>query len=220
MGNSRRGLILLFLLLPLCVQAQLKVSGHIYDAGSRAPLPFATVKFDSKGHGTVAGLDGRFDAEVAGIGPADSAEVSYMGYEPQKIALMPVTDVYLQPLKSALAEVVVKPPYNKIRHILNQAIAARDANDPDKYDWYQCRVYYKMAIDVSLPDVPAGDTDREKKKKPQQLQEDVLGTRVSGFRRSMFTSLVTDVLPFHSYSDYINLNGKDYHNPVSRGYEQ
>ena len=242
MGNSRRGLILLFLLLPLCVQAQLKVSGHIYDAGSRAPLPFATVKFDSKGHGTVAGLDGRFDAEVAGIGPADSAEVSYMGYEPQKIALLPVTDVYLQPLKSALAEVVVKPPYDKIRHILNQAIAARDANDPDKYDWYQCRVYYKMAIDVSLPDVPAGDTDREKKqlkgfldnqhllmsetysrrtwKKPQQLQEDVLGTRVSGFRRSMFTSLVTDVLPFHSYSDYINLNGKDYHNPVSRGYEQ
>ena len=57
-------------------------------------------------------------------------------------------------------------------------------------------------------------------KAPQHLQEDVIGSRFSGLKKSVFTSLVTGIVPFHAYNDYLTLNGKDYHNPVSRGFEQ
>ena len=56
--------------------------------------------------------------------------------------------------------------------------------------------------------------------RPMQLQEDVLASRFSGLKKTYFTFLVTDVLPFHVYGDYITLNGVDYINPVARGWQQ
>jgi uncharacterized protein DUF5686/carboxypeptidase-like protein len=57
-------------------------------------------------------------------------------------------------------------------------------------------------------------------RKPMQLQEDVIASRFSGLKKTYFTFLVTDVLPFHVYGDYITLNGVDYINPVARGWQQ
>ena len=57
-------------------------------------------------------------------------------------------------------------------------------------------------------------------KRPQQLQEIVIASRFSGLKKTYFTNLVTDILPFHVYSDYISLNGKDYINPISKGWQQ
>ncbi len=57
-------------------------------------------------------------------------------------------------------------------------------------------------------------------KRPQQLQETILASRFSGFHKTYFTNLITDVLPFHVYSDYIPLNGKDYINPIAKGWQQ
>jgi hypothetical protein len=57
-------------------------------------------------------------------------------------------------------------------------------------------------------------------KRPQQLQETVIASRFSGFHKTYFTNLITDFLPFHTYSDYIQLNGKDYINPIAKGWQQ
>jgi hypothetical protein len=57
-------------------------------------------------------------------------------------------------------------------------------------------------------------------KRPLQLQEDIIASRFSGLKKTYFTNLVTDVLPFHVYGDYISLNGKDYVNPVAKGWQQ
>ncbi len=57
-------------------------------------------------------------------------------------------------------------------------------------------------------------------KRPMQLQEDVIASRFSGLKKTYFTFLVTDVLPFHVYGDYITLNGVDYINPVAKGWQQ
>lgn len=57
-------------------------------------------------------------------------------------------------------------------------------------------------------------------KRPQQLQEIVTASRFSGLKRTYFTNLITDVLPFHVYGDYIPLNGKDYNNPIAKGWQQ
>ena len=53
-----------------------------------------------------------------------------------------------------------------------------------------------------------------------KLQETVLASRFSGLEKTFFANIVTDVLPFHVYSDYIKLNSKDYLNPIARGWQQ
>ncbi len=232
-------------------------SGRVYDAASGEPLPFATIKFAESGQGIVAGMDGWFELPE---GRFKWIEVSCLGYQAAKINL-PAAEliIRLQPADRALTEYTVTPPYEKIRRILDQTIANKNGNNPDKYDWYRCNVYYKMIVDLNKgPDTAqhknktnvkntakknTAQADSVKKRdlqdflenqhllvsetysirtwrKPQQLQEDVLASKFSGLKKSMFTELVTDVLPFHAYSDYLSLNGKDYHNPVSRGYER
>jgi len=238
----------LFLIGCICFCAQVwsqqVVTGRVFDAVTKQPLPFATVKFGSSGEGTVADLDGKFNAQLKkGI---SFIEVRYLGYQPVKVSLPYTGDllsVYMHIQDNDLQEVVVKPPYDKMRRIINMAIANRDKNNPDKYDWYKCHVYYKMVADVAGADsVTQKDTSENNRElmaimdkqhllmsetysirtweRPQKLQEDVLATRLSGFNKSMFTSLVTNVLPFHAYNDYITLNGKDYHNPICKGFSQ
>ncbi len=255
-----------FIFLPvllLCAYAsgQSIQAGRVFDATNGKPIPFATIKFGNNAQGIVAGLDGRFELPA---GKIDQLEISSLGYESKKVNLQAASlSISLFPADNSLDEVTITPPYDKIRRILNNAIEKKKENNPDRYDWYRCNVYYKMIVDMDKQSITPDTTRTAKKKtsntakksstntssdsasrawfndflkndhllmsetyskrtwrRPQQLQEEVIASRFSGFKRSMFTSLVTDILPFHAYTDYITLNGKDYHNPVSRGYEQ
>ncbi len=233
---------LLFILFPVCVYAQQGISGRVFDAKTKEAVPFATVRFGGGSEGMIAGLDGSFELPEAGR-HADFIEVSSLGYKTQKIAaLKDGMKIYLQPDDKMLSEVQVTPPYEKMRRIINNAIANKDQNNPDKYDWYRCHVYYKMLADATLPDSVLMDTAKDVReikdfldrqhllmsetysvrtwRKPQHLQEDVIASRFSGLKKSVFTSLVTGIVPFHAYNDYITMNGKDYHNPISKGFEQ
>lgn len=246
---EKRVLITLYasmLLLALsCAQTRAQmIKGRVVDASDMESLPFATIKLGNTGQGLVTGLNGNFEFQYnAGI---EYIEVYYLGYETKRVDITPGTsplDIRLNTKEKELGEVVIKPSYEKIRRILSAAIDNRYRNNPDKYDWYRCRMYYKMLADVDYKiadSLVAKDTSGETKelkdffenqhlmmsetysirswKRPQKLQEEVRGSRVSGFKKSLFTGMVTDILPFHSYNDYITLNGKDYHNPVSNGY--
>jgi len=224
--------------------AQEKITGIIYDSVTKETIPFATVKFGSGVQGTVADLDGKFTFAIEHTNIRFSyLEVSCLGYHSKTVSLpLSNNQIYLQPEFNQLQDVIIIPPYDKIRRIVRAAIAKKTDNNPDKYDWYKCHVYYKMVANISLPDSFMKDTSKDKRefrkfsdsqhllmsetysirtwRKPQQLQEDVIASRFSGLKKSVFTSLVTDVVPFHAYSDYLTLNGKDYHNPVSHGFEQ
>ena len=57
-------------------------------------------------------------------------------------------------------------------------------------------------------------------RKPGQLQELILASRFSGFTKTYFTNLVTNVLPFHIYGEYISGNGIDYLHPLANGWQQ
>ncbi len=237
--NTRNFFLFLFVIFPCFLYAQER-TWTVYDAGTREAVPFATIKFGDSGNGTVAGLDGRFELPAEKL---DYIEISSLGYITQHLDLIvPWRQIYLKPTDKGLDEVVVKPPYEKMRRILNMAIANKNRNNPDKYDWYRCHVYYKMLVDVTLPDSLMKDTSKDGRQtadflnnqhilmsetysirtweQPQKLQEEVIASRFSGLKKSVFTSLITDVLPFHSYNDYITMNAKDYHNPVSKGFEK
>ncbi|XZF16063.1 DUF5686 family protein [Chitinophagaceae bacterium MMS25-I14] len=219
--------------------AQHVVKGTVVDEKTHQPLPFASVRSGHTSNGSITSLNGEFECIVPeGV---DFLEVSYLGYKTMRVPLPLATREIALSAQETLSEVVIKPPYDKIRHILNMAISRRDSNNPDKYDAYRCRIYYKMIADVKMPDSyhlhDTGTDARELRamldsqhllmtetysirtwRKPQHLQEDVVGSRFSGFKKNMFTNIITDALPFHAYSDYLALNGKDFHNPVSRGY--
>jgi len=232
------------LLLGVPAWAQHTIKGRVFDAKTRNTIPFATIKYGSGGQGVIAALDGSFELQVtSSIRSGSSIEVSCMGYKTKDLTLpLREYEIYLDPTGSELGEVTIKPPYEKIRHILNSAIANKYRNNPDKYDFYRCHIYYKMKVDMVLPDSVMHDTAKSTRQvasfmehqhlllsetysirtwqHPQRLQDEVLATRLSGLKKSVFTSMITDVLPFHAYTDFIALNGKDYHNPVSAGYEQ
>lgn len=240
----RYSLILLVLLLTISgsrLSAQSPVRARIIEKGTSAAVPFATVRYGAGNQGVIADLDGYFEIPATSPSPS-TIEVSCMGYKTLVLTLpLPGNTVFLEHAGKELAVVTVKPPYEKIRRILNETIRNKPANDPDKYERYRCHIYYKMLADASLPDSNAAkDTSADIKEfkafssrqhllmsetysirnwqRPGKLQEDILATRFSGLKKSAFTSVVTDVLPFHAYTDYITLNGKDYHNPVSPGY--
>ncbi|RYZ50769.1 MAG: carboxypeptidase-like regulatory domain-containing protein, partial [Sphingobacteriales bacterium] len=239
-------LLVLLLLGPVSLRAQLYY-GRVTDAVSRDGLPFATIRIGQGKEGLVTDLNGYF--RIPSSRALESLQISYLGYETFRVNQPKPGDsllIRLSPSVNALNEVVFSPPYDKIRRILNRTIANRDKHNPDKYDWYRCHVYYKMLADIRLPDSAVErlsvDTSSDARsqymflssqhvllsetysirtwQKPERLQEDVLASRLSGFRKSLFTNLITDILPFHCYTDYITLNAKDYHNPVSKGYSQ
>lgn len=230
-------LLLFLMLLQSSSFAQRPLSGHILDAPTRQPLAFATISW--QGSGTVADVNGYFETTIPE--EIQSVQVSYLGYEARRVSLGSGSNltILLLPAKGSMSEFVVTPDNKKLRRIINTTVASRRRHNPDLYPAYQCRVYYKMITDVTPPERLKEDTSADGRegreflnshhllisetyttrswRKPQTLQEDVQAQRFSGFKNPAFTSLITDVLPFHAYSDFIQLNGRDYASPIAPG---
>jgi hypothetical protein len=240
-NTVRTVLLFAFLLCHFYSHAQ-KISGQVVDTAGK-PLPFATIKFAGTREGMIADLDGKFTINKPSL---EFIEVSYLNYETRRVS-MPSNShpllITLQPAPAKMEGVVVRTTSNKLKRILNTAVANRWMHNPDKYDWYQCHMYYKMIVDFDMSEfVLEKDTSKDasgfKKmqeeqhvmitetfskrtwQKPASLQEEVLASRMSGFKKPLFSGLVTDVLPFHAYTDFINLNGREYNSPLSKGLYQ
>lgn len=217
------------------------IEGTITDSTGK-PLAFATIKLGNTKQGLMADLKGKFQLKPNAT--YNFITITHLGFKSRRIDLAEFIpgkplEIVLEFSDANLDDVVIKSSANKLQRILGAALNNRNRNNPDKYDWYQCNVYYKMVLD-GWPDSTVQVKDSAELKdanmfaasqhffmtetfsrrtweRPQKLQEEVLGTRISGFKKAWFSSLVTDVLPFHGYSDFLQLNGKDYHNPLSNG---
>ncbi len=211
---------------------------RVKDAANKLPVPFAAIRLGHFGQGLIADLDGL--ATLPASVPDSAIEISALGYESSIVQTITDSVIYLRAKKESLGEVVVKPDYDKLRRIIQEAVRRRDAHNPDRYDWYRCKVYYKMLADAAPRDTTwrSGATNdaremaamldnqhllisetysRRTYQRPQKLQEEVIATRFSGFKSPLITSLITDILPFHCYTDYLTLNGRDFRNPLSAG---
>ncbi len=234
----RRLFAILFLLLSsvVTVWAQQRFWGVVADAETRDILPFATIKYGEPVQGMVTDINGRFDLQTY----AERIVVSYIGFTPLKLTSAQGDTIFLKPVANVVDEIVIKPPYEKIRGIVNRAIAAKDRHNPDKYDWYTCNVYYKMKADLQPSEAfykNDEDTAGFKKfadrnhlffsetynkriyRKPQQVQDVVIASRFSGLKKTYFTNLITGVIPFHIYEDRISLIGNNYLHPIAKGWQ-
>ncbi len=228
--------------MPFGAAAQRQLSGRIVSAANGEALTFATVKFGEVTDAVLSDLEGNFKAEIPD--QVSFLTISYLGFKSKTVQLAPGNNrnlvIRLEEREHNLDEVVIAPPYEKIRAIIRRAVTNRALHKPDLYDWYQCNLYHKMVADIYAPDSVLKDTTKAKLaafladkhilvsetysrrsyERPNQLQDEVLATRVSGWQKAPFVSLVTDILPFDAYSDFFKLNGRDYPNPVSNGWSR
>jgi hypothetical protein len=125
-------LVMVFCVFSSSLWGQRTVQGLVKDAQSGNPLAFAHVVVLPQQLGTITNEEGRFSIAV----PESAAElyVSFLGYEPQRLALGQSVEltVALQPQTNRLAEVVVRSISQEelYRHFFQSTKTTRKAQPP------------------------------------------------------------------------------------------
>jgi len=122
-------LTVLFLFLTLTLQAQFQINGIVTDASTNVPLAFATVS-SSLGANTISDVDGKFTLLSNQL--LSEISVSYIGFSPKKISIIPEKKFYtitLEPKLDILKEVIVVHA-NPTLAVIRKVIALKDSNNP------------------------------------------------------------------------------------------
>ncbi|MAY82654.1 MAG: hypothetical protein CMP59_00835 [Flavobacteriales bacterium] len=127
------------------------VKGRVIDAESKEGLPFVNIVFQDSKIGTTTDLDGYF--EISTYYPTDSLIASFVGYNPQlKRIKRDQTQEVIFELRTgniSLEEVVIEYTGNPAHEILEKIIRNKEANNREKYDYYNYEVYNKVEFDIN-----------------------------------------------------------------------
>lgn len=215
-----------------------RIQGRIVDLASKVPLPFANVVINHQKNQTVSSdINGFFSYQSNQKITALSC--SYIGYKNREWVLeeLPLTPLVigLEASSELLKEVAVYPGENPAWRIMKQVIAHRDRNNPERLPSFSYECYNKLVADFKLnsthPKDSAGfaafrngkhlmimeNVTRRKFISPDLSDEEVIATRVSGFKNPMFASVATEIQPFSFYQEHIKLLDIHYLNPISSG---
>ncbi|SDB66120.1 CarboxypepD_reg-like domain-containing protein [Flavobacteriaceae bacterium MAR_2010_188] len=164
-------LILLFCLLQsiaLISQNVVTLNGNIYDADTKASLPFVNIGFLNESVGTVSDENGRFELkfDLTKISNSSILQISYIGYNTVRIqassffaSVAQEKDFFLEPAPYDLDEVVIKNDlrkenelgtlklnHNRVAYWLNPEalggeIATKFSIDKEKTKLHELRFY-------------------------------------------------------------------------------
>jgi len=141
----------LLLVLPVLACGQTVISGKIYDAQTREPMPFVNLLLKNTSIGTSSDYEGNY--KLVTTETSDSLLVSYIGYTS---AAYPIINhktqeltIFLQPESSVLSEVAIHPGENPAWTIMRKIMEHKDQNDPTQIDAYQYQVYNKIEFDLN-----------------------------------------------------------------------
>lgn len=145
-------IILLILLANSFVIAQnYTVSGKVFDAESKEPLPFVPVLIKGTTVGGTTDFDGNFSITTSKLG--DSIVATYVSYKKLTRAIKRgQTQVVNMPMVLEgvnLLEVVVKPGENPAHRIIRNVIAHKQFTNKRKLDAYQYETYNKVEFDLN-----------------------------------------------------------------------
>ncbi len=235
--------IIFLFILTLSVFAQdFHISGRVVDADTRQSLPFVNIVINDGTRGGTTDIDGKFS--FGSSEEIKSLSLSYVGYEP--LVFIPEgKENLLIKLKSSsyqLPEYVVFPTENPANRIINNAIANRDINDPEKLPAFSYTSYDKMIFTIEMDSLPMIDTleiDTTKDSfrnflkdhnifmmetvsernymSPDKNYEHVIATKISGFKDPIFVFLLSQMQSNSFYYDRISISDKNYINPISKG---
>ena len=218
--------------------SQYTLAGKVVDANTRQPLPFVNIIINHDAlAGTTSDINGTF--RLHSLVPIDSLTCSYVGYEKITIGGGSGDKPILIAMREAdilLGEVVVRAGENPAFRIIRQVIANKPMHNPENISSYSCRSYNKVIYDFDFRDSMDMDametldevfggghvflmesvTER-KFIRPDNLEEKILGVKISGFKDASFAPLATDIQPFSFYKDIIPILDIEYLNPISQG---
>lgn len=129
------------------------ISGGVYDAVSKEPLPFVNLAFTGSKVGTTTDINGLYSLET--YLASDSLKASSVGYKPLakkvKKDVTQVIDFFLEEGSVSLGEVVInaKDFENPAHVILRNIIANKPVNNREKLDAYQYETYSKVQFDLN-----------------------------------------------------------------------
>lgn len=217
-----------------------EVSGRVIDADSRVALPFVNIVINDGQRGGTSDIDGKFTLRSSEN--ITFLSLSYMGYESRQYEIGKQNKNLLIKMKKVefkLPEYVVFPDENPAHRIINNAIAFRDYNDPEKLPAFSYTSYDKMIFTFELDSIPALDsleidsTDQEFFEKhhlfimesiserkfmyPDKNKENVIATKVAGLKDPIFVFLLSQIQSTTFYKEMIKVANKTYINPISKG---
>lgn len=152
----------------------------------------------------------------------------------------------LEPTLYSIDEVTVKPGINPAHRIIDSVYQNRNRNNPEKLQSFRYTSYNKMYFTVNVPKAKKIDTNDslsnpdslalklENMKKrmhlmmmesvsqrsflsPSKVNETVLASKVSGLKDPFLVFLATQFQSFSFYPELVNLAGKYFLNPISKG---
>ena len=129
--------------------------------------------------------------------------------------------LFSQNLTVQLDEVTVEAGENPAHRIVDSVMAHRKENHPNSLDSYRYSVYDLMMFTADSllknSDIMVMETFSEVLfRAPDQLRQNVLGTKMSGSKNPQFVYLASSMQSTSFYDELVNIAGTDYVNPISR----
>lgn len=220
-----------------------QVKGRVRDALSNEPLAFVAIFEMGTQNGTYSDIDGFF--ELKSLSPSAKIAFHYVGYEVKQFEWDGSQEliVKLRPVQKELAEVVIRAGENPAERIIRQAIENKDENNPERSFGFKYESYNKLYFDL-LPDTlsPSWDslqTDTSVMKDvdflksmhlfliesvserkflpPNNSEEKIVASRVSGLKSPDFALLGTQLQSFSFYGEYVEILSSKYLSPLAGG---
>jgi len=218
------------------------ISGIVKDKKTYQPLAFVNI-ITNNGFGTTTDIDGKF--EIHQNNSTNTLLFTYIGYESLSLNITGLEEnpvFYLVRKSFDLNEVEIFPGINPAHRIIDSVLKNRKFNDPAKIKEFSYVAYDKMNIGVKADSLMAKDTaildtNQIKMRKfiekqdiflletvterkylaPGLNQENVLATRVSGFKDPIIAFMISQMQSTSFYDPQINIFNKKYANPISNG---
>jgi hypothetical protein len=223
-----------------------ELRGIVKDSASAQPLAFVSVLVSGQiTTSAMSDIDGQF--KIQSLSFPCELQLSYVGYKALKIRLEKAPSeklkIQLVPLQQLLRVVEIQAGENPAHRIIKETWTRRNQHDPEKLDQYSCSIYNKMVLTGKpdstykpktfdeLANVKSADSlfdtqhlfmiesSNKRYRKGAKVKEEVLGSKISGFKEASFLTLALKFQPFTFYEPIIELAGQSYVNPISRNSE-
>lgn len=240
------GITLLFLTLFVkgIFSQQVEIKGVVCDSKTNSPLAFVNISTDKNNRGTTTDIDGKFSITVDS--GSCCLRFSYVGYKNSEIKIEPQKKFYSVKLVQKpydLNEVVVLPGINSAHRIIDSVMKHKKENNPRNLKAFTYTSYDKIILtakndslfinaDTTLLDSAQKkirdflmrqnlfimETVTERKYLyPDLNQENVLATKVSGFKDPIVVFMISKIQSTDFYDNTFKIFGKNYINPLSPG---
>lgn len=196
-------------------------TGQVFDSKTKEPLPFASVSVKNTNNGSVADEFGKFI--LSEVFKDNILIISSLGYVTQYFKLGIKNQIFLEPKLTDLDEVIVRF-VNPAHKIIDEAIKNKLQNDPEQWPFFKYKVYHKSIVSANIDSL---NTNKKlgkilknndlyvsesvairKYARPKMSKETIIGSKTSGTKSTLFTSLTPMLQQFGFYRDFITFQGR------------